>query len=148
MHNVAFHIDSAERTGGAKVFTSATANTFCRIDRGHLGTFIIHHLDGPGGTMSGTVAAADLVCQRDAVLLQPDSVSGMHLRLLLRRDRPDGPSRTHLTATGTLGTTIAPFEGHLRLHEGHQRLGWPQDVVRTCRHAKLACRAVVLHILR
>ena len=135
MHFVPFHINRAKRSGRAEVLTGTAADAFVFVHGGHLyravWTFVVHHLDGTRGAVTGAVAAADAVGQHHAVLLDPHGMADMDGRFFLTGNGLDGTSRTDLAAPCAFGATVATLKRHRGLHEVHQVGGRTQDIVRT-----------------
>ena len=150
VHFISFHINRAERAGGAEVLAGTAADAAVLIHGGHfhrsVRTFVIHHLDGSCGAVAFTVAATDTVSQHDAILFNPHGVASMDGCLFLSRDGFDGTSGAYLAAARTFGTAIAALKRHHGLHEVYQISGRTQYVVRAGRHAELAGRAFLLHV--
>ena len=63
MHFVSFHVNRAERSGGAEVLAGAAADAFVLVNGRHLlravRAFVVHHRDGASGAVAGAVAATD-----------------------------------------------------------------------------------------
>ena len=121
MHFVSFHMNRAERSGGAKVFAGTTADAFILVHGGYfhraVRAFKVHHLDGSRRAMTGTVAARNAVSQDHAIVLNPHSMADMDGGLFLTKNRLDGTSWTNLAATCAFRTAIATLERHNRLHK-------------------------------
>ena len=123
------HINSAERTGRTKVLTRPTTDTFFYIYYRNLWRICFfrigsYHLYGTCRTMAGTVPTFHLVCDADAILLNPYGMTDLDGRFLGEARQMDGIGRTHLRTLGAFGAAVTAFVGHFRLHESCQITGW------------------------
>ena len=148
---ISFHINRAERSGGAEVLAGTAADAAVFVHGGHfyrtIRSVVIHHLDGSRRAMALAVAARNTVAQRNAVLLDPYGVADVNHRLFLTREVLDGAGRANMAALHAFGTAVAALKRHGGLHEVLQVGGGPKDIVRALRHAELAGRAMLLQML-
>ena len=89
-----FHINGAERTRRAQVFTGSAADAFFlvydrKLRRIRVVRVFCHHQDRLGRAMAGTVAASDAVPVDDAIFLNQYGMSDLDSRLVRFRDRTD-----------------------------------------------------------
>ena len=110
MHFIPFNINRAEWAGGAEVLAGTAADALVLIDGGHLMAFVVNHLDGSRGAMTGAVAARNAIGQNNAVVLHPNGMADMDSGLLLTGNGLDGTSGTNLAASRTFRTAIAALE--------------------------------------
>ena len=120
---IPFHVNGTERAGRAEVFAGTASDAFVFIDGGHLHgavrSFVVNHLDGSGGAVSGAVAARYAVGQDHAVFLHPNGMAEMDACFFLSRNGLDGTCRANMAAHRAFGTAIAALERHGGLHEVH-----------------------------
>ena len=128
---VSFNVDCGDRTCGAHMFASATANAFRFINTWHHGRVLVilvelNHGDGTGGAVARAVATRHwsailgLVACGDAQEVCPHGSTNLGRCLLLQCDGLDGSGGAHLRAAVALGTAVATFIAHDGLHEGEQ----------------------------
>ena len=168
---VPFYVNGAEWASGTKVFALATANTLLHVHHrdaeqgvdstpiqfitlGIIPLLIFwvlldalierHHLNGLCRTMSGTAAAPLFLRGGQTVLLYPNGMAYLDGGLFLLCNRLDGPSRTNVCTTSTLGTAIALVVLHRWLEEVVEVIRRPQHPIRTVGNTELAgCAARV-----
>ena len=135
VYGVSFYIDGAEGACGAEVFAFSATDTFFGIDHRHFDCvtvdLFLHHLDCPRRAVARTSTTMVAVSDGNAVLLYPYGMPDVNGGLLLFGDWFDCTGGADLTATGTLGTTVAALKGHLGLHEPQRIRRWAQYVIRT-----------------
>ena len=144
MYEVAFHVDCGEGTYRAEVFACAAAKATFRVDGRDFYLGIVgqgYHCDCARGTVFSAVAAGYAVFLREAIVFDPDCVSGSDGGLLLACDGLDSSGWANFAAFGTFGAAVSAFKTHLRLHEGRKVGGWPQYAVWTGGYAELAAGA-------
>ena len=151
MNFVALHVDRTQRTARAQRLARAAADAHLLVDHGDLlGSRVVgiqrNHRDGTRRTMPCAVAALLTVTDGHAELTRPYRMAYLDGALLLLRDGLDGTCRAHIGTLRTLRTAVAALVAHLRLHERHQAGGRAKHAVGAGRHAKLARRAMVLHV--
>ena len=121
VHNVAFHVYRAKRSGRAEVLTGTAADAFVLIHGRHLylavRAFVVDHHDGSCRAMMFAVAATHTVGQYDTVVLDPHGVTNMLHGLLFPCDGLDGTGRADLATTGAFRAAIAALKRHRGLHE-------------------------------
>ena len=80
--------------------------------------------------MAGTVPTFHLVCDADAILLNPYGMTDLDGRFLGEARQMDGIGGTHLRTLGAFGAAVTAFVRHFRLHQFCQvrkkdgALGW------------------------
>ena len=148
---VSFDIDCAERSCRAEVFALAAAYTAFFIHRRHLHRAtvrgcMIDHLNCIRRTLACTYAARLTLSNRDTVVGYPHRMPDADSCLVLNSDRSYSLRWAHLGAKRTFRTAVAALERHLRLHQPQWVRRTAQHVVRAGTDAKLACRAMPLHV--
>lgn len=96
--------------------------------------------------MAGTVPAFHLVCDADAILLNPYGMTDLDGRFLGEARQMDGIGRTHLRTLGAFGAAVTAFVGHFRLHQFCQVRRRTEHLVGTYRYAELAGCAVLCKV--
>ena len=133
MRVIPFHINRAERSGGAEVLAGAAADAGVFIDGRHLHravrALVVHHRDGSRGTVAGAVAAADTVGEDHTVLFDPHGMTDMLHGLFFPRDGLDGAGGADLATARAFGTAVTALKRHRGLHEMLQVGGGTQDIV-------------------
>ena len=151
MSFMSFHIDGTERTGRTKILTCPAADTTLHIDYRNLWRICFfrigsYHLYGTCRTMAGTVPAFHLVCDADAILLNPYGMTDLDGRFLGEARQMDGIGRSHLRTLGAFGAAVTAFVGHFRLHQFCQVRRRTEHLVGTYRYAELAGCAVLCKV--
>ena len=96
--------------------------------------------------MAGTVPPFHLVCDADAILLNPYGMTDLDGRFLGEARQMDGIGRTHLRTLGAFGAAVTAFVGHFRLHQFCQVRRRTEHLVGAYRYAELAGCAVLCKV--
>lgn len=130
------------RFGRTEILAGSATDTALLVDRRYVAGMCIfrvqtNHLDGPGRTLAGAIATADIVGELHTTLSVNHGTTNLNGGFLLLFYLEYGIVGANLGALGALRTAIAPLVGHLRLHETLQRGGRTKHIVRTHAHAEL-----------
>ena len=141
---MSFHINGAERTRWAQVFTGSAADAFFlvydrKLRRIRVVRVFCHHQDRLGRAMAGTVAASDT----DAIFLNQYGMSDLDSRLVRFRDRTDRSGRANFRTFDAFGTTVSSLVRYFWLHKCLKVPRRTQHMVRTNRYTKLARGAML-----
>lgn len=133
-----FHEDGLGGCRRTIVLALAAADALVLVDRGNA----VDHLDGAGGAVTRTKAAAD------AVVLQHHSVADTDGRLLLLADVLDGARGAEFAAAGAGYTAEALVEDHRGLHKTIESRAGSQHMLGAFADAKLAGGTAALEVLQ
>ena len=145
---VPFHINGAERTRRAQVFTGSAADAFFlvydrKLRRIRVVRVFCHHQDRLGRAMAGTVAASDTIPVDDAIFLNQYGMSDLDGRFVRFRDRTDRSGRANFRTFDAFGTTVSSLVRYFWLHKCLKVPRRTQHMVRTNRYTKLARGAML-----
>ena len=117
-----FHINGAERTRRAQVFTGSAADAFFlvydrKLRRIRVVRVFCHHQDRLGRAMAGTVAASDTIPVDDAIFLNQYGMSDLDGRFVRFRDWTDRSGRANFRTFDAFGTTVSSLVRYFWLHK-------------------------------